>query len=142
MKRKIFFTVLLLTLATSCFLRAVDVQVVDLGDTVTLIGKLGKPLGTVANVEGQMVSEPKVGRSGQITAAFRVIKVDGQKLPKSQIVGLMFRHSQGVPTVHSQDLVKLSGYEAGAFVGTPDAARDLMGADASPVDWKFESVVY
>ena len=142
MKRNIIFTILFLTLATSCFLRAEDVQVVDIGDSVTLIGKLGKPLGTLAKVEGQLISEPKQGRSGQITAAFRVTKVDGQKLAKAQTVGLMFRLSQGMPAVHAHDLVQLSGYEAGAFVGTPDAVRDSMGKDASPLDWKFESLVY
>src|SRR5215469_18272594 len=113
MKRKIFFTILLYSLTTACFLQAEDVRVADFGDSVTLIGKLGKPLGTLASVEGQMISDPKVGRSGQITAAFRVTKVDGEKLPKAQTVGLLFRRSQGNPAVHSQDLVKLSGYEAG-----------------------------
>lgn len=142
MKRKLFFTILFLTIATFCFLRAEDVQVADFGSSVTLIGKLGKPLGTVATVEGQMISDPKVGRSGQITAALRVMKVDGQQLPKAQTVGLMFRHSQGAPAVHAHDMVTLTGFEAGAFVGTPDAARDQMGADASPLDWQFESLVY
>jgi hypothetical protein len=142
MKRKIFITILLLLLSTSCLLQAVNVSVDDFGGSVTLIGKLGKPLGTVANVEGQMVSEPKMGRSGQITAAFQVTKVDGQRLPKAKTVGLIFRHSQGTPAVHANDIVQLSGYETGAYIGTPDAARDQMGADASPLDWQFESLVH
>ena len=142
MKRKIIAAILFLTIATTCFLQAEDVQVTDFGGSVTPIGKIGKPLGTLANIEGQMISDPKQGRSGQMTAAFRVTKVDGQKLTKAQTVGLMFRHSQGMPGIHAQDIVQLSGYEAGAFVGTPDSARDLMGKDASPLDWQFESMVY
>ena len=129
-------------LTTSCLLQAVNVSVDDFGGSVTLIGKLGKPLGTVATVEGQMVSEPKMGKSGQITAAFKVTKVDGQKLPKTESVGLIFRHSQGTPAVHANDMVQLTGFEAGAYIGTPDAARDQMGSDASPLDWQFESVVH
>ncbi|HTR43343.1 MAG TPA: hypothetical protein VMH87_17155 [Pseudomonadales bacterium] len=142
MKRKIIFTILFLALAAPCLLPAEDVWVTDIGGSVTLIGKLGKPLGTLAKVEGQMISDPKQSRSGQITAAFRVMKVDGQKLPKAQTIGLMFRSSQGMPAVHAQDLVQLNGYEAGTFVGTPDAVREQMGSDASPLDWQFESLVH
>jgi hypothetical protein len=142
MKRKIIAAILFLTITTSCFLRAEDVRVTDFGGNITLIGKLGKPLGTLSKVEGQMISDPKQGRSGQVSAAFRVSKVDGQRLPKAQTVGLIFRLSQGMPALHAHDMVEFSGYEAGAFVGTPDSVRDLMGRDASPLDWQFESVVY
>jgi hypothetical protein len=142
MKRKIIAAILFLTIATSGLLQAEDVRVVDIGSGVTLIGKLGKPLGTLASIEGQMVSDPKQGRSGQVSGALRVSKVDGQRLPKAQTVGLVFRLSQGMPALHAHDIVQISGYESGVFVGTPDSARDAMGKDASPLDWQFESMVY
>jgi hypothetical protein len=36
----------------------------------------------------------------------------------------------------------LSGYEGAAFIGTPDAAREEMSSDASPLDWKLQSIVH
>lgn len=119
-----------------------EVRVIDISDgKITLIGRLGLPLGTVARVEGQLVSAPKL-TNGQIVAAFRVSKVDGKKLTGSQIVGLAFRASRGVPALGAGQLLKLSGYEDASTVGTPEAAREAMGSDASPVDRKFASVVH
>src|ERR1700677_2785937 len=142
MKLKLIFAILAWSIVTSYSLQAEEVRVDDFGDNVTIIGKLGKPLGTIASVEGQLVSESKQGRSGQISAALYVSKVDDQRLPKGKAVGLIFRFSQGMPAIHAHDLIKLTGYESGAFVGTPDAARDPLGKDAQPSDWQFESMVY
>ena len=142
MKLKLIFAILAWSLAASCFLQAEEVRVDDFGDSVVVIGKLGKPLGTIANVEGQVISDPKQGRSGQISAALRISKVDDERLPKGKIVGLVFRLSQGMPAIHAHDFVQLTCYESGAFVGTPDAARDTLGKDAQPLDWQFESMVY
>ena len=121
------------------FLQAEDVLVSDFGSKVTLIGRLGKPVGTVTTVEGQLVSEPKLGKSGKITAAFRPSKVEGKPLEASQVIALSFPVSAGLPPVHANDIVRLSGYEGGSFIGTPAAAREPLGADASPFPWKFES---
>jgi hypothetical protein len=121
------------------FLQAEEIHIEDLGNKVILIGKLEKPVGTLATIEGQMISEPTRGKSGQVTAAFRIEKVDGQPLQKQSIIGLIFRASEGIPSIHAQDLVQLSGYESGAFIGTPNEARDALGKDASPLDWKYEA---
>jgi len=130
--------ILILCFGLPLFLQAEEIRVEDLGSKVILIGALGKPVGTIATVEGQMVSEPTRGKSGQITAAFRAEKVDGQSLPKQATIGLIFRASEGVPPIHAHDIVQLSGYESGAFIGTPDNAREALGKDASPLDWKYE----
>ena len=125
-----------------CSLRAEEIQVRDIGSKVIIIGTLGKPIGTIATVYGQLVSEPKQGKSGQITAAIRINKVDGKPLEKGQVVGIIFRISAGVPLVHAHDFVQFSRYEAGAFVGTPDKPRELLGKDVSPLDFQFEPELY
>ena len=122
-------------------IHAEDVQVDDLGTKVVVIGKLGKPLGTVVTVEGQLMSDPEP-KNGQIIAVLRANKTDGQALSPASNIALLFRHSGGVPELHSHDLVKITGYEAGAFIGTPSAVRDQMGRDASPFDWKFETTFH
>jgi hypothetical protein len=142
MKPKLIIAIMLCVIGASLFLQAEEIQVGDIGNKVILIGRLGKPLGTVATIDGQLISEPKQGKSGQITAAFRVNKVDGKPLEKAQIVGLAFRASAGIPSVHANEIVQLSGYEGGAFIGTPDDARDILGKDASPLDWKFQTTIY
>lgn len=142
MKTTLILTLLFGILGTSGLARAEEIQIGDIGSKVIIIGKLGKPLGTMATIDGQMISEPKRGTSGHFTAAFRVNKVDGRPLAKGQIIGLIFRSSIQTAPAHSHDIVQLRGYESGAFVGTPDSARDSLGADASPLDWKFEPTFY
>ena len=142
MKPKLVVAIILSIIGTSLILRAEEIQVGDIGNKVTLIGRLGKPIGTVVTIEGQLISEPKQGKSGQISAALRVNKVDGKPLEKAQVVGLIFRASAGLPSAHANEIIQLTGYESGAFIGTPDAARDLLGKDASPLDWKFQSTIY
>ena len=142
MKLKFLAVILLSVISNSLVLRAEEIRVSDIGGQVTLIGRLGRPVGTVVtSIEGQLISEPKLGKSGQITAALRLSKVDGKALAKAQIVALVFRASEGMPNVHANDLVKFSGYESGAFIGTPDGAREALGKDASPLEWKFESTI-
>ena len=142
MKLKLVFAIMLCAIGSSLFLQAEEIQVADIGNKVILIGRLGKPLGTLATIDGQLISEPKQGKSGQVTAAFRVNKVNGQPLEKAQLVGLAFRASAGIPPVHANEMIQLSGYESGAFIGTPDNARDMLGKDASPLEWKFQSTIY
>jgi hypothetical protein len=142
MKATLIIALLSGIIITAGFARAEEIQVGDIGSKVIIIGKLGKPLGTVVTVEGQLISEPKLGKSGQVTAAFRVNKVDGKALEKAQIVGLIFRASAGIPPLHAHEIVHLSGYESGAFIGTPNDARDMLGRDSSPFDWKFETTIH
>ncbi len=142
MKPKFIVAMLLCIMGVSHFLPAEEIQAGDIGNKVIIIGKLGKPLGTIATVDGEMISEPKLGKSSRVTAAFRVTRVDGKPLKQGQIVGLVFRTSEGIPPFHANEIVHLSGYESGTFIGTPRDARDLLGKDASPLDWKFETTIY
>lgn len=128
-------------IGTSHLLQAEEVQATDIGGKVIIIGKLGEPLGTVVTIDGQMVSEPKLGKTGQATAALRVNQVNGKPLKREPILGMVFRPSTGVPSLHVPESVHLSGYETGAFIGTPDDARDSLGSDASRFDWKFETTI-
>jgi hypothetical protein len=142
MKANLVIVILSFVISSSILLQAEEVKVSDFGSKIILIGRLGKPLGTIATLDGQLVSEPKLGKSGRVTAAFRVNKVDGKPLEKAQSVALIFRVSEGVPPIHINELVQLTGYEGGAYIGTPDEARDSLGRDASPLDWQFESTIY
>ena len=142
MKLNFLFAVVIFITGQINFLHAEEIFVSDFGGKVTVVGRLGKPLGTVVTMEGQLISEPKAAKTGRTTAAFRVNKVDGKSLETGQVVGLTFPVSMGTPSVHANDIVRLSGYEGGAFIGTPSAAREQLGRDASPLDWKFESSVY
>lgn len=141
MKPTLIIAVTLCVFGTSNFVQAEEVQASDIGGKVIIMGRLGKPLGTVVTLDGQMVSAPKTGKSGQVTAALRVSEVNGQPLKRAPIIGLIFRPSAGVPSFHVQETVHLSGYETGAFIGTPDGARDSLGSEASPFDWKFETTI-
>jgi len=131
-----------LLLASSLPLRAEDVLVSDINDhKTTLIGRLGKPVGTVVTLEGQLVTDPRAS-NGLFTAAFRANKVDGKELAKAQMISIVFRASQGSPALHANQFVTITAYESAVFIGTPDAAREAMGSDASPFDWKFASLVH
>jgi hypothetical protein len=142
MKRALIAAMALMLCGISLPLCAEEVHADDISDGKTiLIGRLGKPVGAVSVLEGQLISEPKAA-NGHVTAAIRVSKVDGRDLEKAQSIGLEFRPSQGMPPLHANQFVKLSGYEGAAFVGTPDAARADMGNDASPLDWKFASIFH
>ena len=142
MKRTFVAVMASLMLNISFPLHAQDVQVGDISDgKAALIGRLGKAVGTVVTVEGQLLSDPKLA-NGHITAALRVNKVDGQQLKSGQIIGLEFRASQRVPALRANQLVKFSGFEGVAYIGTPAAAREAMGSDASPLDWKLQSVAH
>ena len=142
MKPTFIVVITALLLNISFPLHAEDVQVGDINDgKVMLLGCLGKPVGTVVTVEGQLISDPKAA-NGHITAAFRANKVDGRELKPAQIIGLEFRASLGLPALRASQLVQFSGYEGVAFVGTPNAARVEMSSDASPLEWKLQSVVH
>ena len=142
MKRTFIAVMASVLLNISFPLHAEDVQVGDISEGKTaLMGRLGKAVGTVVTVEGQLLADPRLA-NGHITAALRVNKVDGQPLKSGQILGLEFRASQGVPALHANQLVKFTGYEGVAYVGTPATAREAMGSDASPLDWKLQSVVH
>jgi hypothetical protein len=142
MKRTLAAGVALLLLNIAPPLLADDVQIADVSEgRITMIGRLGRPVGTVVTMEGQLIADPK-NANGHITTAIRVTRVDGKELPKAQTVGIEFRPSQGMPPLHANQLVKLYGYEGAAFIGTPDAAREDMGGDASPFDWKLSSLFH
>jgi hypothetical protein len=139
MKLNLVFALAVFLAGPATLLHAEDVQVSDFGGKVTLIGRLGKPVGTVAIAEGQIMSEPKLAKTGRSTAVLHVTKVDGQTLAAEQSVAVVFPASVSVSLIHANQVVRLSGYEGGAFIGTPAAAREQMGADASSLSWKFES---
>jgi hypothetical protein len=142
MNLKSLFAAAFIIVSQINLLQAEEIFVSDFGEKVTVVGRLGKPLGTVITMEGQLVSEPKTAKTGRSTAAFRVSKVDGKPLEAGQVIGLTFPLSMGTPPIHAKEIVRLSGYEGGAFIGTPATARESLGKDASPLDWKFESTVY
>jgi hypothetical protein len=141
MNRKLIIAIIVSIIAVTHLVVADEIQIEDIGSKTILVGKLGKPLGTVATISGQIISDPKQLRSGQFVGAIRVNKVNGQPLKKAATLGLLFRRSEGIPSVHAHDIVEFSGYESGAYVGTPDDARDQLGTDASPLDWKFETSI-
>jgi hypothetical protein len=142
MKQKIIIAIMLCAICTAHLAGAQEVQTDDLGGKVILIGRLGKPLGTVATINGQITTEPRQTKSGTVIATIRVGTVDGNPVGKTEIIPLIFRHSAGIPTIHLHDIVQLSGYEGGAYVGTPDDAREMLDKEASPLKWKFETTIY
>jgi hypothetical protein len=141
MNRKLIIAIVVSIIAVTHLAVADEIRTEDIESKIILVGKLGKPLGTVVTISGQILSDPKQIRSGQYVGAIRVNKVNGQTLTKAATVGLLFRRSEGIPSVHAHDIIEFSGYESGAYTGTPDDARDLLGTDASPLDWKFETSI-
>jgi len=87
MKLNFLFAAVIFITGQINFLHAEEIFVSDFGGKVTVVGRLGKPLGTVVTIEGELISEPKAAKTGRTTAAFRVNKVNG-KSPESRTMSL------------------------------------------------------
>ena len=139
MKQKIIIAIMLCAICTAHLAGAEEVRTDDLGGKVILIGRLGRPLGTVTTIIGQITTEPRQTKGGTVIATIRVGTVDGDPVGKAEIIPLIFRRSAGIPTIHLHDIVQLSGYEGGAYVGTPEGAIGKLDKDASLLKWKFQT---
>lgn len=113
----------------------VNIPVADIESKVKIIGRLGKPLGTVCKVTCEVVIGAKPG-SKIIPCKF--LTADGKPLGKSAIIAISVPASIDPPTFKTGDKLALLGYETGSCVGTPAAAREIEKAEASKLQWKFQ----
>lgn len=102
-------------------------------------GRLGRPLGKLVKVEGEIVSGDPLSRAGADRRWLKVGRVDGQKLAMPVMLTLRFFDFTGLaePAVGSQ--VRYQGYETGSFEGISSESFKVMPAVASE-ELHFEPV--
>lgn len=108
--------------------KAVEVSVAEIGRTVTLVGRLGQPLGTMVSIRGTWRLPD--ARSKDQSPHFVVSHVDGRKLARSVALHIDDMHLKGkggrnvkppndeYETLDEQTWT-LRGYESGRFSRTP-----------------------
>lgn len=86
-----------------------NIPIADLNGKVTLIGQLGKPLGTYMNIEGTPHTQ-----SVKMGDPFDVDTVDGVKLPAPVLIEI-----RGVKNIPPGTRCVFRGYETGTMGSTP-----------------------
>lgn len=119
-----------------------QVRLDDLGNSVVVIGRLGKPLGDLCSVNGFWMARP-VGKSESMV--FEVTHVNGEKLENTVRFGRsQIRAPLAVPTPSENEKWELSGIETGGFQGMPNGYWEATGlppgGGQSP--WRFESTYH
>ena len=106
-----------------------SVNYTDLGVNVPVIGVLGRPLGEIAEVQGEVIDSSETGYkddSGKIL--FRVKMINGVSLDKDKVVALRFFPWSGIEEPKPGDKKVFIGYESGEFTGIPPKAFDYIPA--------------
>lgn len=91
-----------------------SVSVDDLNGKVAVIGRLGKPLGTIVTIRGQLVQPQEKGEDN----LFRIESVDGQAITPINMEIVLFP-GEKFPTGGEAGWI---GYEDGGFEGVPQQA--------------------
>jgi hypothetical protein len=130
--------------------KRIEVSVEDIGTKVTLVGRLGQPLGTMMEVQGtwsyprQRPGEPPVKDD---SLRFRVSQVNGKKLPQpvefnvAQIEAATRTGKNAIPKFEELKMLDgiawtLQAYETGRFHHVPeDYWKKLGTAPPGPPSW-------
>ena len=126
-----------------------DISVDEIGTSVTLVGRLGKPLGKMASVRGRWSYPEHAGKPAKgDTIRFKVTRVDNRAPDRpvafdaGQIV-VVDKSNRNV-TPSRADLAKLDGvswtlraYETGRLLGTPaDFWKEVTSGPPATRHWR------
>lgn len=126
------------TLLTTSVSAADRVSSVDLGRAVTVVGRLGQPLGHVVRIEGAAVeSDHPRGKGQDNTLFFRIATVEGRALPKPVVIEIVFFSSSNTRKLLAGERQVLLGYETGRFSGLPDEATPHLSAPPAMTGYGF-----
>jgi len=123
--------------------RTIAISVEDIGTKVTLVGRLGEPLGKLMEVKGTW-GYPDA-RVKDYSLRFRVSHVNGKRLPKpvefnvAQVKAATRSGKNAIPQFKDHKTLEgvswtLRAYETGRFRGVPEELD--TAASASPYWWK------
>ena len=86
-----------------------------------IIGVLGRPLGTIIEIEGQL--DPGEGAKADMDKIlFRVQKLDGEELDRTIVLPVETFSWMSVASPGEGEIVKYLGYETGGMSGIPEEA--------------------
>jgi hypothetical protein len=116
---------------------AVTVSVEDIGTKVTLVGRLGEPLGKMMEVKGTW-AYPEDPRVKDYSLRFRVSDVNGKRLPKpvefnvAQVEAATPAGGSAIPKPEGHKALDgvswtLRAYETGRFDDVPEEYRKDLG---------------
>src|SRR5579871_5706552 len=102
-----------------------DISVKELGTKFRLVGKLGKPLGTMVAIQGLIVEGPLTTLDDGTCIV--VQRIDGKLTQNGPVIKLEEpRASRLVDDLKTGRSCELHGFETGEFVGEPiDAYREI-----------------
>jgi hypothetical protein len=109
------------------------INVESIGRTVTLVGRLGKPLGTKATIEGTWSFPTEIVKD--FSARFTVTRVDGKRLERpvefnvAQLTVMTRNHQNALPAYEQQRSLagqewSMIAYETGYIGLIPDEYND------------------
>lgn len=113
------------------------VKSTELGNTVHVIGQLGKELGTVVEVTGLASKTQPSKDKGNLV--FEIMKVDDVTLDEPVQIGLQFQPSSTLLETNGNVVAKFRGYETGAFIGIPSQANIGSDTQTTRSTWKFHT---
>ncbi|MDD3626683.1 MAG: hypothetical protein PHV06_05130 [bacterium] len=101
----------------------------EIGSTIYVIGQLGKPLGEIAEIQGEVIDSSETGYKNDMgKILFKVQMINGQKLTKDITITLRFFSWSGIEEPKPGDKKVYIGYESGEFTGIPPKAFDYIPA--------------
>jgi hypothetical protein len=97
------------------------VKSIDLGRSVSVIGRLGQPLGRIFQIEGIVVeSTYRRSKADEGALLFRVTTVQGKALSEPTVIEMSFFASASAKKLAPGERRIFTGHETGGFTGIPD----------------------
>lgn len=137
-----FLTITILLALTISAFAADTIRSTDIGRSVTIIGKLGQPLGRVIQIEGTPVeSTDPLRRQKALMSALllRVNKVQGVALPEPVVIELSFPYDWSEHKLAPGERRVFTGYEGGRFDGIPNEATPHIKNLPASKGWGFST---
>ncbi len=113
---------------------AEDIKADDIGEKITLVGRLGKPLGKIVEIECRGIPEPPRGRRTKHPYwkdSVEVTMVNGTRLKKPITIRFGSFVVGDVPIPKPGKSIRVVGYETGSFTGVPHEAFEHVPSIAT-----------
>jgi hypothetical protein len=97
----------------------------DIGRKTGITGSLGKPLGTIIRIQGQLKKGEK-SKADMDNIIIEVIKVDDKILETPVVIPMRMFSWSPVPEPGEDQVLQYLGYETGGMTGIPEEAFSHM----------------